>query len=260
MLRNIKELTGYVLRARDGDIGRCKDFLFDDERWTVRYMVADTGRWLPKRRVLISPASIDDAAWDARKIDMRLTKDQIENAPPLEADAPITRQYEGAWAKHYGYAAYWVGTGVWGAGSVPAALYGPARSEAERLQPKLSGDPNLRSTNEVTGYHIAATDGEIGHIEDFIVDDRTWTLRYVVVDTRNWLPGKKVLVSPAWVQEVDWGNKSVAVDLPRKAIENGPKYDPHAPVNRRFEQRLYDFHGRPVYWGSEKRSGESAHA
>lgn len=246
MLRNTSEITGYILRARDEDIGRCRDFLFDDDRWTIRYMVASTGGWLPKQKVLVSPASIDDPEWKSRRLRLRLTKDRLESAPRLYEDEPVTRSYERIWARHHGLRAYWVGGGLWGAGAHPAALYG-ARHEADDLAPSSTSDPCLRSTKEVTGYHIAALDGEIGHVEDFILDDQTWTIRYLVIDTRSWLPAKKVLVSPAWVNDVSWAARKVYIDLTRESVKNAPEYRPHDPVNRAYEARLHDYHGRPLY-------------
>ena len=65
-------------------------------------------------------------------------------------------------------------------------------------------DPHLRSSAAVTGYHIQATDGDIGHVEDFLLDDRSWTIRFMVVDTTNWWAGEKVLIAPAWIERVDW--------------------------------------------------------
>ncbi len=136
---------------------------------------------------------------------------------------------------------------MWGTDPYPAALYAKAREELKHKeeQPEKS---HVRSVKEVTGYHIQATDGEIGHVEEFILDDQAWTLRYLVVDTRNWLPGRKVLVAPAWVTSVNWANRNVGVDLTTGAIKNSPEYDPSAPVNREYEVRLYDFYGRPRYW------------
>jgi hypothetical protein len=119
---------------------------------------------------------------------------------------------------------------------------------AQALEEEESGDSHLRSVQEVAGYHIQATDGEIGHVEDFILDDETWMLRYVVVDTRNWLPGRKVIVPPSWVESVDWANRKVSVDFTREEVRTSPEYDPAAPVNREYEVRLYDFYGRPKYW------------
>ena len=248
MLRSLKELYNYALQAEDGDIGRCKDFLFDDGRWTVRYMVADTGKWLPGKKVLISPVSLGTPIWASRNFTVRLTKKQIESSPGLDEHAPVSREYEKRWMDHYGWTYYWFGGGLWGASESPTGLYTQRDREKIEDDSGNSADKPLRSSREVTGYHIQATDDEIGHVEDFIMDDVTWSIRYMVVDTLNWLPGKKVVVSPGWISSVDWAAKKVNVDLTRDQIKDSPAYDPGTPVNREYEARLYDFYGRPRYW------------
>jgi hypothetical protein len=247
MLRSIKDLFNYVLKADDGEIGRCKDFLFDDERWTVRYMVADTGKWLPERKVLISPISLGEPDWSSRLFPVRLTKKKIEDAPDLDQDAPVSRQYEISWAEHYSWPYYWVGIHPWGAALYPRSLYDRRIVENKNIEAD-SGDDHLRSAREVTDYSIQAPDGEIGHVEDFIMDDETWSIRYMVVDTGNWLPGQKVLTAPVWIASIDWKERKVNVDLATEQIKKSPKYDPSAPVNREYESRLYDCYGRPKYW------------
>jgi hypothetical protein len=149
------------------------------------------------------------------------------------------------WFNYYGWPYYWHGADVWGPVATPSDLRTIEKTETGAPDPDKS---HLRSTKEVTGYHINAADGEIGHVEDFILDDSTWTLRYVVVDTRNWLPGRKVLVSPTWVRSVEWRERLVNLDLSRESVQNSPKYEPDAPVNREYETRLYDYYGRPAYW------------
>ena len=247
MLRSVREMQGYVLQARDGEIGRCKDFLFDQKHWTIRYMVADTGKWLPARKVLLSPISLDKPDWRAHVLPVRLTREEIETAPGLDADAPVSRQYELKYHAHYGWPYYWVGPGLWGPGDYPGPLYAEHRASQDRPEEE-DADPNLRSVDEVTGYHIQAADGDIGHVEDLIADDGNWTIRYMVLDTRNWLPGRKVIVAPGWTESLDWGERKVVMGLTRKQIRESPEYDPAAPVNRRYEERLYDFYGRPRYW------------
>jgi len=247
MLRSIKDLQGYVLGAQDGEIGRCHDFFFDDREWAVRYIVASTQKWLPGRKVLISPISIGEADGTTRTLNVGLTKNQIKESPPLDADAPVSRQYEIAFNKYYDWAHYWSGTSVWGAHPYPRLLN---RVEADRRIPEnTDNDPNLRSTREVNGYHIQAVDEDIGHVEDFIVDQDSWVIRYLVIDTRNWIPAsKKVLIAPGWVDMVDWKRRKVLMDLTRSQIEKSPEYDPTMPVNRSYETTLYDFYGRPYYW------------
>jgi len=247
MLRSVNELIGYVLQAKDGEIGRCKDFLWDDENWVVRYMVADTGKWLPGRKVLISPISVGDADWSSRRLPVRLTRKEIEDAPPLEKDAPVSRQYELEWNRYHGYLLYWTGAGLWAEADYPGALFHSGQGLPQETESE-SGDSHLRSASEVSGYHIQAQDGEIGHIEDFIMDDQLWVLRYVVVDTRNWLAGRKVLIAPPWIEEIDWTGQRVKVDVTTTAVQHSPEYDPSSPVNTEYEGRLYDYYGRPRYW------------
>jgi hypothetical protein len=247
MLRSMDEVKGYVLAAKDGEIGRCKDFLFDDEQWTIRYMVADTRKWIPGRKVLISPISLEDPDWTSKRLPVHLTKLQIEKAPLLKDHEPVSRQDEVSLHRYYGHPYYWVGTGFWGFEATPGALRAAAE-ERVTVPPEPEGDPHLRSADEVTGYHFEATDGEIGHVEDFIIDDDAWTIRYLVVDTRNWLPGRKVLIAPLWAEGFDWVERKVFVDLTQEQIRNSPEYDPRSPVNRDYENTLYDFYGRPVYW------------
>ena len=248
MLRSVKELYNYVLKAEDGEVGRCKDFLFDDRFWIIRYMVADTGKWLPGKKVLISPISLGEPDWASRLLQVKLTKERIEHGPPLDSDAPVSRQHESKWFDYYGYPDYWGGACAWGTELYPGALFSQKREETKVGPDTVEGDSHLRSATEVKGYHIQAADDEIGHVEDFILDDKTWTIRYMVVDTRNWLPGKKVLVAPTWINSVDWAESKASVDLTREQVKNSPEYDPSAPVNLEYEVRMYDFYGRPKYW------------
>lgn len=243
MLRSANEIIGYHIRASDGVLGKLKDVLFDDHSWKVRYLHVDTGRWLPGRQVLLSPESVIEPDWKQRVVAVQLTKQQIENSPDLRTDLPVSRQYEEALARYYQWAPYWMpGSGLFG-GSPPI----PAASAASG-SPRPRGDPHLRNVKEVKGYEIRARDQRIGHADDFIIDTSGWLLRYLVVDTRNWLPGRKVLISPAWVTRVDWVEGQVGVDHTAEEIRKSPEYDPAESVNREYEQVLYDFYGRPSYW------------
>ena len=246
MLRSVKEIMNYVLSAEDGEIGRCKDFLFDDEFWTIRYMVADTGKWLSDRKVLISPISLREPDWLSRRFFVNLTREQIGNSPPLDEDAPVSRQYEKEYFKHYYWPFYWTGGDIWGPAPYPPPV--PLRQKEIEESDEDPEESHLRSVKEVTGYHIQAEDGEIGHVEDYIVDDEVWAIRYMVVDTRNWLPGRKVLVAPQWIESVDWLKYRVEVNLTTEEVKKSPEYDPAEPVNREYEVQLYDFYGRPAYW------------
>lgn len=229
MLHGIIKLNNLRLLAIDGEIGRCKDFLFDDRPWVVRYMVADTGTWLPGRKVLILPASLGKPDWSANLLSVQLLKKQIENAPGLGSDAPVSRQYEVAYHSFYGMPYYWSEP------EAPAEIVDPAPLITEG-KPAIKATPgtakaHLRSAEEVIGYSIQATDGELGHVEDFILDDETWYIRYLVVATRNWPPNKKFMVTPAQLGEVDWTQGTVSVHMTKEQLQKCPEYDSSAPIN-----------------------------
>lgn len=249
MLRSANEISGYSLAAKDGEIGRCRDFFFDDEFWTVRFMVADTGKWLPGRLVLISPVSIGQPDWSSQMLPVRLTKDEIEKSPGLEKHKPVSRQYEVEFFTHYGWPYYWGGAQPWGSVPNPAPLY-EQKVKQEKEKSKVDDqDKHLRSAEHIKGYHIRTKDGELGHVEDFIVDDQSWEIRYMVVDTRNiWPGGKKVIVSPKWIENIDWKSSDVVVNLRTEEIKKAPEFDPSMPVNQAYETQLYDFYGRPHDW------------
>ncbi|NNJ13329.1 PRC-barrel domain containing protein [Chloroflexales bacterium ZM16-3] len=255
MLRSVNDLRGLAIGATDDTIGSVDDFFFDDERWTLRYMVVNTGNWLLQKPVLISPRSIRDVDWDNRQVAVALTRQQVQDAPGTTTDQPVSRQMEIAHARYYRYDPYWYGSGLWGGVGFPYSSggvvgYEPLPLAAMEPEPERSpsvGDSHLRSTHEVVGYHIRAADGEIGHIADIIMDDATWAVRYLVIDTRNWWPGKKVLVAPSWIIAVNWNDRTVDVDLSREAIKGVPEYDPSV-LNREYEERLYTHYDRPRYW------------
>ena len=262
MLRSMKDLMGFTIGATDGDIGRVDAGYFDDATFTVRHLVVDTGGWLGGRKVLISPMALRDIDWPGRRIAAALTKAQVEKSPLIDTARPVSRQQEAEYHRYYGYPSYWGGPYLWGAIPYPYAFPGQDREtsfEQERRWARegaRSGDPHLRSSAAVIGYHVAAKDGDIGHVEDFLVDEATWAIRYLVVDTRNWWFGKTVLVSAEWVTDVDWNESLLHVDLTRERIKSSPEYDHSGPVPRDYEVRLHDHYGRPGYWSP--RSDEAA--
>ena len=248
MLRNLNEVRGIAIHAVDGNIGSVDDFYFDDERWAVRYLVVDTGDWLPGRRVLISPISVTGADWIRSRLDLSLTKDQVERSPDVDTHKPVSRQHEVEYANYYGYPYYWYGGGLWGAEGFPAALAATTVSESMEdrgASLQEQADPHLRSLKDTVGYYIEALDGDIGHVDDMLADDKTWAIRYIVVDTGNWLPGKKVIIAPEWIRGMNWAESKVFVDLRRKEIEGAPEYDPAATVESEYEERLYGHYNRP---------------
>lgn len=255
MLRSAYEMLGYELKSGEETFGKVRDFLFDHDQWTIRWLVADTGTWLPDRKVLISPIALDEPLWDQRVFPVHMSREQIENAPGLDTDAPVSRQYEKHWFDEFGWPYYWApggtvgGAGVWAGALQPqAALMMQQRENKEMDTTPETDEEVVRSVSEVRGYHFQAADSDCGHVDDFIVDDESWTLRYMVVDTRNWLPGRKVLVAPDWIKSITWVDRQVICELTKNDIEGSPEYNPSEPVNRAYEQQLYDYYGRPVYW------------
>lgn len=256
MLTNNKNLKGLVIRAKDGEIGTVDHLYFDDQVWAVRYLTVQTGSWLGDRKVLISPHSIQQVDWKANRIDVSLTRKQVENAPNIDTHRPVSRQHEVEYYGYYGYPYYWNGPYMWGSSyypSAPVPMTAPQGTLAERIR-QAAAESHLRSTEAVTGYHIDAKDGEVGHLDRFIVDDETWAIRYLEVATKNWWPGKRVLVSPAWVERVSWEESKVFVAVTREAIKTCPEYVDSVPITREYENKLYFHYGRPPYWIEEEKS------
>ena len=248
MLLSARDLEGFTIGATDGDIGSVQDLYFDDRSWTIRYLLVDTGNWLPGRRVLISPMSVRDPGWSDQRLAVGLTREEVERSPDIDAARPISREHELLFTGHYGLAPYWEGPYRWGAVPYPFAPLtpghpgpvpdpataraleregldnvGPEHVEGRHLDDEHA--PALRSAREVIGHHIEAVDGEVGHVADVLVDDRTWAVRYMVVDTRNWWPGKQVLVAPEWIDRVSWTDGKVSVRMTREQIRDAPAYE-----------------------------------
>jgi sporulation protein YlmC with PRC-barrel domain len=255
MLIKAKTLQGYKLKALDGEIGKVKEFYFDDKHWTIRYLVADTGNWLPGRMVLISPYALVGAVKEDHDIAVSLTRDQIEKSPSLESHKPVSRQFEDVYYGYYGWPAYSDGPFMWGPS--PYIVREP-RARTQHDSRKKGWDPHLRSTREVSGYHIHASDGEIGHVEDFVVDDETWAIRYLIVSTANWWPGNNVLISPQWIGKVSWEESEVYIDLSRESIRESPEYTEDFLLTRDYETGLHKHYKRKGYWVHEPAPMENA--
>lgn len=235
MLIAFSKIDGTKLLGNDDSIGTLKDAFIAEADWSVRYLVADTGKWLPGRKVLVSPTALIAHDWATRSAATRLTQQQIEEGPDIDLMQPISRQMELELAQHYDYPVYWASTaGLGGSGVVamPPSAFVPTDEQRE-IEQQLS---NHRSASELVGYSIKASDGDLGHVEDLIIDDQDWFVRYIAIDTKNWMPGRKVLVSPQWVDSVSWADQTLQVDLTREEIKGSPKYDPSQPVNRDYEQ------------------------
>lgn len=268
MLRKAHELIGFTIAATDGDIGHVADFYFDAETWQVRYLVVDTGPWIFGRKVLITPEMIEHPLWEDARLPLQLTKEQIEKSPETDFDKPVSRQHEIDIHTHYSRTPYWmpfpayigapgiapVGATTPAAGE-PGAAVAPyaTTSYTDEMQDALAqadreGDPHLHSIKEVTGYYTQAVDGDIGHIEDFFLDEAEWKIRYLLVDTQNWWPGKQVLIAPDWIDQVSWPESKVFVHVTRGQVKQSPEYNPGPSIQRDYEANLYGYYGIPGYW------------
>lgn len=225
MKRCIKDLIGYKVYSSDGEIGHTDNFFFDDERWVIRYFVINTGRWLSGSRIPISPILIERIEWEKKELHLYVKGETVQNSPDVDTTAPISRKIEATLSEHYGYPIYWGESGIWGGVMTPRALARKMTPEEELalLDEKESDRMHMRSTYEVTGYHMQAKDGEIGHLEDFVLDDASWEISHIIVDTKNWLPGRKVLVEPHTISGISWSSSKVYVDLERETIEKSPE-------------------------------------
>jgi hypothetical protein len=248
MLSKAKTLKGYKLDSLNGEIGKVKEFYFDDRDWTIRYLVANTGNWLSGRQVLISPYALVAVNREEQNIAIKLTKKQIQDSPSLNSDKPVSRHFEEAYYGYYGWPTDW--DSHCAGGSSPYL-----EPDCEQWEKSIQGEKargfHLRSTDDVRGHQIQAADGEIGHVADFIIDDETWAIRYLIVDTGNLWLGKKVLVAPQWIERVSWSESKVFVNLSRETIKQSPEYTEEFPPPRAYETGLYLHYNRLGYWIDE---------
>ena len=264
MLLKASTITGCSIQATDGEIGSISDLLFEDDSWSVRWLVVDTGSWLSGRRVLLPASHLMPTGVGESAIPVDLTREQVKASPDIDVDKPVSRQLESSVYGYYGWAPYWptaagayvppVGFAGAGVGypltGVPPGAGAPGTRSSIETETEPKGDPHLRSLDEVTGYYIRGTDDDVGHIEDFLVDGDDWTIRYLIVDTRNWWPGKQVLIAPDWIEDIGWTDETVRVGRTRQEIKDAPEYDPTRSVERDYEDRLYRHYRVPAYWAS----------
>lgn len=253
MLRSLKDLERFTVCATDGEIGTVANFLIDDEHWVIRYLVVDTGGLFDGHHVLISPISFREVQWSSQRFHLALTMDTIRDSPDVDVDKPVSRQHERVYHGYYGYPYYWNNSGLWGTGNWAGLLAVHDSNELPLEIAESTDDVHLHSAKEVRGYHIQGTDDSIGHVEDFIVEDSTWAICYLVVDTSNWWFGKKVLVPPGWARSISWEDNVVHVNLSRQAIQDCPEWDPAAAISREYEARMHQHYGRVAYWDDGKR-------
>lgn len=238
----VRSLQDYAIKATDGELGRVDELYLDDASWTVRYFIVDTGTWLTGRTVLIAPGFIENLNEGNRYLVVNLTRKQVKTAPSIDSDRPVSRQYETSYYSHFGVRPYWEDNVFSSLNLMPAPVPRPPVWEGESPSSR-ENDPRLRSSAELTGYGIQARNGEIGHVQDFIVDDSEWRVPYLEVDTRSWWPGRKVLVATAWIRRIDWGDRRIRIDLDRSKIRTAPEYPRSGVIGPEYELKLFKHYG-----------------
>jgi len=252
MLRTSRNLMEIVIQAEDGEIGRCNDFLVDETSWFIRYMVADTRKWLPGRKVLIPPNALGTPDWDLKHIPVRMTREEIKQSPSLDEDAPVSRRYEKRYHSHFGWRPYWLGLAAWGAEPNPYPI-----SETQPQVFEAETDPektHLRSMKELRGYTVRAEEEDVGHLDECMVDVPDWIVRYLVVDISKWyqLKRRKILIIPEAVTDIDFIERQIRTNIMREDMKNCPEFDAEATLDREFELVLHDYYGWPRYWETFK--------
>jgi hypothetical protein len=245
-------LKGYTVEASDGKIGVVRDFLFDDQSWKIRWLVLDAGSRLPRRKILLHPSALAAPEPLRKSIAVKLTKAEVDGSPDFLEHQPVSRQMEAHLYDYYGWDPTW-GSSYFGGGAIatpfssPPLVGGVPPEEAAAAANPEEADAHLRSTSEVTGYHVHATDGEIGHVENFVFDHANWDIRYFGVDTRNWWAGEHVLISPYAVREIDWAGRHVELNITRAQVKASPPWDSVAMVDRPYERQLHSHYDWPGY-------------
>ncbi|MCB0393149.1 MAG: hypothetical protein KDD25_01240 [Bdellovibrionales bacterium] len=240
MIRCLSELTGYDINAIDGKVGSCVDFLFDDQSWTVRHLVVDTGGWIPGRKVIVPPSSINRVNWKDGELDLEFNKKKLEESPSLSKDAPVSRQYEEKYYNYMGWPPYW------GLGFTMRSGFNPRNTDIEREQSKNTIVTTTRSFKEVLGYEISNKEDTFGSVEDVIVSDANWKVTGFVVRLSKWLPSDRVIMPLSDIEEISWLGQSLNSLKTKEQIKALQKYSPHDGVNAVSEVRFYDYTGHPV--------------
>jgi hypothetical protein len=247
MLRRASDVKGYRIEASDGPIGSVQDFLFDDKTWLIRWLVVDTGHILPGHKVLLPPSILGAVDHVEGRFSVRLTKAEVKASPGVETDAPVSRRMEADTYGYYGWSPYWNTGFYYGgygyAGSLAGRPLSLGRAALDHEHAVMdTGDRHLRSIVEIDGYDIAASDGDIGHVADLLIEDGDWGIRYLVVETHNWWAGVKVLISPRSVASIDWLQRAVTLDVDRDAVKQSPPYEAESLIDRLYEAQFHDYY------------------
>lgn len=270
MLHSVEDLQHYAIRASDGEIGHLRDVFFDEASWAIRYLVVETGAWLPRRRVLVSPTAVGQLTLGQNILPVALTLEQVRNGPTTYTGQLVPRQGRIGFRGFPGYPYKTAGPGSWTDDTdrrpaTNASAFFIARAPSlhhNRQGGNVRGAPGkerrgnlqLHSCNAVLNGTVRAHDGEIGSVQGMLVDEEKWLVRYFIVKAGAWWPGHELLFAPPWIQIVDWSDSSILVDLTRKQVQESPAYDPEKAFSRQNESSLYAHYGRRSYWADEARS------
>ena len=264
MLFAVSGLIGCPVQASDGEVGAVKDFLFDDKTWKIRWMAVDASRLAARPPPGVHSSVSDCSAGAAAKahatddelsgetlaLTVNLTKAQIAAGPHAHEHDPVTRDMEALLYDYYAWDPYW-GASHFGGAALPNAesqiVDDAARREADAEIPPLDGADHLHSVAEFKGYYVHAVDGDIGHVENLLADDANWEIRYLVIATRNWWPGKVVQLSPYAVKDIDWFGEHVNMNVSRDQVRSAPAWDPLAMADEVSEDQLHRHFGWPGY-------------
>ncbi|MFW5850280.1 MAG: PRC-barrel domain-containing protein [bacterium] len=253
MFKRLRDLEGFALAAEDGEIGHVSDVYFEDDAWVVRYLVVDTGSWLFGKKVLISPNAVEEVHWTDECIKVNLTMEQVRNSPDIDTDRPISRQQEAEYHLYYNFPPYWGGVALWGRYDQPGgeSTADESSSAAEDREYGAKWDSHLRSAREVRGYRVVAIDGQVGHLDNFLLDPATWAIRYLVINTGGWLKKHEVLFTPKLVDGVIWAEATVNVNSSRELMEHAPEYTTSERIDRAYEEALFAHYTTHPYWEDE---------
>jgi len=254
MLWNASSLKGFDISGTDGELGKVSDLLFDDQSWTTKWLVVHTGSWLFGRKVLLPLASLGKPDRDSRHVAVRMTQQQIKDSPKVDTDLPVSQHIEAHVYNYYDQNPFWrSGFSPMGVPPEGTTIFAPRTAMIDDPRYDNStdalpddGDSSLRSVTEIIGYHMEATDGPIGHIEDFILDDNGWQIKYITLDTKNWLPGQRVVISPHSIRDIDWINRSIYLTIDRAKIKSSPPYDPNMTEDGPFNDQFQKYFGLTI--------------
>jgi hypothetical protein len=235
------DLKSYRLIAADGEVGSINDIFFEPDGWQVRYLLVDTGRWLDRRKILVSPIAIGMIHEQDKSIDIELTKWQLASSPDITDSANITREYEERYFRHFNWTPYWQAAD--GKAELFFGLNGKSSPADAAATPGKDRGNNLHSESELKAFNIASRDSTVGVVKQLVIDSYYWLVRYLLVDSRNWLSSDRVLLSPEWLYEVDWAGSNVSVDLDRDIIKSAPSYDQVRSITRDYEKALFKHYG-----------------